>query len=79
MHDVDLMTAEVNKAKAEGVACIVDGGHADMGRSVDFLRQVSMKSGLPIVAGGGTVTVTVAVLSTNGCIRRGPAAPTRPP
>lgn len=53
MHDVDLMTAEVNKAKAEGVACIVDGGHPDMGRSVDFLRQVSMKSGLPIVAGGG--------------------------
>jgi phosphotriesterase-related protein len=38
---------------SEGVACIVDGGHADMGRSVDFLRQVSMKSGMPIVAGGG--------------------------
>jgi phosphotriesterase-related protein len=56
MHDVDLMTAEVNKAKAEGVACIVDAGHPDMGRSVDFLRQVSMKSGLPIVAGGGFYT-----------------------
>jgi len=53
MHDVDLMTAEVAKTKADGVACVVDGGHPDMGRSVDFLRQVSMKSGVPIVAGGG--------------------------
>jgi phosphotriesterase-related protein len=53
MHNVDLMSAEVAKTKADGVACIVDGGHPDMGRSVDFLRQVSMKSGVPIVAGGG--------------------------
>ncbi len=53
MHDVDLMSAEVAKTKSDGVACIVDGGHADMGRSVDFLRQVSMKSGMPIVIGGG--------------------------
>jgi phosphotriesterase-related protein len=53
MHDVDLMSAEVAKTKSEGVACIVDAGHADMGRNIDFLRQVSMKSGVPIVAGGG--------------------------
>jgi phosphotriesterase-related protein len=53
MHNVDLMSAEVAKTKSEGVACIVDGGHPDMGRNVDFLRQVSMKSGVPIVAGGG--------------------------
>jgi phosphotriesterase-related protein len=53
MHDVDLMSAEVAKTKSDGVACIVDAGHPDMGRSIDFLRQVSMKSGMPIVAGGG--------------------------
>jgi len=53
MHDVGLMSAEVAKTKADGVACIVDAGHAEMGRSVDFLRQVSMKSGMPIVVGGG--------------------------
>jgi phosphotriesterase-related protein len=54
MHNVDLMTAEVVKAKNDGnIACIVDAGHAEMGRSVDFLRQVSMKSGVPIVVGGG--------------------------
>jgi phosphotriesterase-related protein len=53
MHNVDLMSAEVVKAKNAGVACIVDAGHADMGRDINFIRQVSMKSGLPIVAGGG--------------------------
>src|SRR5262245_15846060 len=54
MHNVDLMSAEVTKAKNEGnIACIVDGGHPDMGRDVNFLRQVSMKSGVPIVIGGG--------------------------
>jgi phosphotriesterase-related protein len=53
MHDADLMSAEVAKTKAEGVACIVDAGHPDMGRNIDFLRQVSLKSGVPIVAGGG--------------------------
>lgn len=54
MHNVDLMTAEVVKAKTEGnIACIVDAGHPDMGRDVNFIRQVSMKSGVPIVAGGG--------------------------
>src|SRR5206468_196749 len=45
--------AEVAKVKGEGVACIVDGGHPDMGRDINFLRQVSLKSGVPIVAGGG--------------------------
>lgn len=53
MHDVDLMSAEVVAAQREGVACIVDAGHADMGRDIGFLRQVAMNSGVPIVAGGG--------------------------
>ena len=54
MHDVDLMTAEVKKAAAEGnLACIVEAGHAEMGRDVNFVRQVAMKSGVPIVIGGG--------------------------
>ncbi len=53
MHNVDLMSEEVAKVKSAGIACIVDGGHADMGRDINFIRQVSMKSGVPIVAGGG--------------------------
>jgi phosphotriesterase-related protein len=56
MHNVDLMVAEVDKAKSEGVGCIVDAGHPDMGRNIDFIREVSRKSGLPIVAGGGFYT-----------------------
>jgi phosphotriesterase-related protein len=53
MHNVDLMAEEVAKIKSAGVACIVDAGHPDMGRDINFIRQVSMKSGVPIVAGGG--------------------------
>jgi phosphotriesterase-related protein len=54
MRDVDLMSAEVANAKRDGnLACIVDAGHPDMGRDINFIRQVSMKSGVPIVAGGG--------------------------
>jgi len=54
MRDVDLMSAEVKNAARDGnIACIVDGGHPDMGRDINFIRQVSMKSGVPIVAGGG--------------------------
>ena len=54
MHDVDLMTAEVLKAKQEGnIACIVEAGHPEMGRDINFIRQVAMKSGVPIVIGGG--------------------------
>jgi phosphotriesterase-related protein len=54
MRDADLMSAEVRNAARDGnLACIVDAGHADMGRDINFIRQVSMKSGVPVVAGGG--------------------------
>jgi phosphotriesterase-related protein len=53
MRDADLMAEELGVAKREGIACIVDAGHPDMGRDITFLRQISMKSGVPIVAGGG--------------------------
>ncbi|HLH44176.1 MAG TPA: hypothetical protein VKV74_14405 [Bryobacteraceae bacterium] len=53
MRNSDLMAEEVSKTKEAGVGCIVDAGHADMGRDINFIRQVSMKSGMPIVAGGG--------------------------
>jgi phosphotriesterase-related protein len=51
--DVALMTEEVRAAKADGVACVVDGGHADMGRNLDALRRIAAGSGLPVVASGG--------------------------
>ena len=56
MSDQDLMASELTIAKQEGIACIVDGGHPDMGRDVASLRALSTKSGLPIVVGGGLYT-----------------------
>ncbi|MDH4066051.1 MAG: amidohydrolase family protein [Acidobacteriota bacterium] len=53
MQDAELMAEEMAIATRDGISCIVDGGHADMGRDIGFLRQVSMRSGMPIVAGGG--------------------------
>lgn len=53
MQDLDYIVEEMKIAKGDGVSCIVDGGHPDMGRDIGFLRQVSERSGLPIVAGGG--------------------------
>ncbi len=50
---VDRITDELITAKNAGIACIVDAGHPDMGRDISFLRQVAMKSGMPIVASAG--------------------------
>ncbi|MFN7981953.1 MAG: hypothetical protein U0Q11_08860 [Vicinamibacterales bacterium] len=56
MQDLAFQVEEMKLAKADGVACIVDGGHPDMGRDINFLRQMSQQSGLPVVAGGGFYT-----------------------
>ena len=39
----DFMTEEMRQAKADGISCIVDGGHADMGRDLSFLKTISQK------------------------------------
>ena len=56
MRDLGLLTEELAIAKREGIACIVDGGHTDMGRDIGWLRQLSSSSGMAIVAGGGFYT-----------------------
>jgi phosphotriesterase-related protein len=56
MQDADLMTGEMSAAAGDGVACIVDQGHPDMGRDLEFLKRISSRSGLPIVAGCGYYT-----------------------
>jgi len=53
MRDVALMAEELATARREGAACIVDAGHPDMGRDLDFVRQAAMMSGVPVVAGAG--------------------------
>jgi phosphotriesterase-related protein len=56
MRDLDLLAEELAIAKREGIVCIVDGGHSDMGRDIELLRRLSLSSGMPIVAGGGFYT-----------------------
>ena len=56
LENMDLIVSEMRAAKQDGIACLVDGGHADMGRSVAFLKEVSTRSGLPIVVSGGYYT-----------------------
>ncbi len=54
--DAALITEEVRIAGTEDVACIVDGGHADMGRTLGALRAIAEGSGVHIVASGGFYT-----------------------
>jgi phosphotriesterase-related protein len=56
IENLDVMVEEMHSASADGVACIVDAGHPDMGRSFQFLKHLSLKSGMPIVAGTGYYT-----------------------
>jgi phosphotriesterase-related protein len=56
MQDLELMVEELTAAKREGIGCIVDGGHPDMGRNFNFLRQLSLRAQMPIVAGAGLYT-----------------------
>jgi phosphotriesterase-related protein len=56
LSDEKFMVEEMSIAKREGIGCLVDAGHSDMGRSVDFLRKISQASGMPIVASAGFYT-----------------------
>src|SRR5438067_1195960 len=51
--DVGMMVAEAKAARMDGIACIVDGGHPDMSRSLEALKRITSESGLPVVASGG--------------------------
>src|SRR5437899_5909362 len=51
--DITPVVAEVKDARANGVICIVDGGHPDMGVNYDHLRQIAMATGVHVVASGG--------------------------
>jgi phosphotriesterase-related protein len=55
-RDMDLMSAEVRACANDGVSCIVDTGHDDLGRSMEELRTIAKRSGMFIVAGGGMHT-----------------------
>ena len=51
--DVDNVVREIRMAAQEGVGCIVDGGHPDMGRDLDAVRRVATETDVHVVASGG--------------------------
>ena len=48
--DVDNIVREVRTAAAEGVGCIVDGGHPDLGRDLEAVRRIAFETDVHIVA-----------------------------
>jgi phosphotriesterase-related protein len=51
--NVDLIVDEVKAAQKDGITCIVDGGHPDMGRNLESLKTIAQRTGIYIVASGG--------------------------
>jgi phosphotriesterase-related protein len=51
--DIAPVVTDVQDVMKNGVVCIVDGGHPDMGVNYDHLREISAKTGLHVVASGG--------------------------
>src|SRR5262245_17713493 len=51
--DVNLVTEQLNVAAMEGVGCVVDAGTNDVGRDLDFLRQIARQTNIHIVGCGG--------------------------
>ena len=48
--DVDNIIEEVRIAATEGVGCIVDGGHPELGRDIEALRRIALETDVHIVA-----------------------------
>src|SRR5881397_3649588 len=51
--NVDLIVQLVGKAGTEGVSCIVDGAHTDMGRKMADLKTIASRTKVHIIASGG--------------------------
>jgi phosphotriesterase-related protein len=51
--NLTFMLEELKRVKADGVACIVDGAHPDLGRDIRWLAELSRRSGLAVVGSGG--------------------------
>lgn len=53
LENVDIVAEEVKATGKDGVSCIVDGGHRDMGTKYENLKTIAERSGVHIVASGG--------------------------
>jgi len=52
-QDIAPAVADIKEAMKNGVVCIVDGGHPDMGTNYDHLKQIATATGLTVVCSGG--------------------------
>lgn len=52
-QNIDYQVEEVRLAGQDGIGCIVDGTHEEMGRNLEFLREVQRRSGVLVVGSGG--------------------------
>jgi phosphotriesterase-related protein len=55
-EDVDLISEEVKAAAAEGISCIVDGSHPEMGRSLEHLKEIERRTGVFVIGCAGHYT-----------------------
>jgi phosphotriesterase-related protein len=51
--DIGPVIADVKEAAKAGVSLIVDGGHPDMGRNLEHLKQISKETGVHVVGSTG--------------------------
>jgi phosphotriesterase-related protein len=51
--DIRPVIADVKEAAKAGVSCIVDGGHPDMGRNMEQLKQIATETNVYIVGSTG--------------------------
>src|SRR5262245_11938389 len=52
-QDIAPAVTDIKEAMKNGLVCIVDGGHPDMGTNYDHLRQISTETGVHVVCCGG--------------------------
>jgi phosphotriesterase-related protein len=55
-EDVDLISEEVRAAAREGISCIVDGSHPEMGRNLEHLKDIERRTGVFVIGCGGHYT-----------------------
>ena len=51
--DIGPVMADVKEAARAGVSCIVDGGHPDMGRNIEHLKQIAKETNVYVVGSTG--------------------------
>ena len=74
-QNIDYQVEEMRLAGEAGVGLIVDGGHEDMGRNLEFLRAVQRRSGMLVVGSGGyylktTYPPELATMSEEAIVER---------